>query len=585
VSLSKIPRNVINATIAVEDDQFYYHHGFDLKSMIRAAKATFLDDELQGGSTITQQLVKNVLLTPERTVSRKLKELFLSMIVETRFTKNQIMEMYLNNISYGGTAWGIQSAAQKFFNKNVWELDLAEASLLAGLPSAPSAYSPLTGDIGVAKQRQQYVLQRMVQLGYISRAEALAAYDKELTFAPQTEYIRAPHFVAYVLKDLEERYGNRYVEQGGLTVRTTLDLDLQEKVQRIVAEGVERYAYLSIGNGAAVVLDARDAEILAYVGSVDYFKEDWGAFDVASAYRQPGSSIKPVTYSLALENGMTPASIIRDRPVTFRIPGQKPYTPKNYDGKYHGNVTLRQALANSYNVPAVRLANLLGPDNIVALGRQFGLKNWQVDGSYGLAVTLGGKEVRLLDHTNLYATFARYGVYKDTTPYLSIKDRQGFEIYQDVREENQVVKAETAYIIWHILSDEQARLPAFGTNNFLTIPGKTLAAKTGTTDQIRDNFTMGFTPSYAVGVWVGNNDNSPLNQSLASGLSGAAPIWNEITTVVLENSGDEKMKKPEGVFVKYDEDCAKSEIFVKGSKVPDHLCRINDDDSDNSDKD
>lgn len=583
IALNQIPQNMIDATIAVEDARFYTHHGFDTQSMLRAAKATFLEDDLQGGSTITQQLVKNVLLTPERTISRKLKELFLSVAVENQFTKKQILEMYLNNISYGGSAWGVQSAAQKFFGKNVWELDLAETSLLAGLPSAPSAYSPLSGDLSVAKERQHYVLERMVNLGYIGSAEAASAYNEELKFTPQTEYIRAPHFVAYVIKDLENKFGKRYVDQGGLTVKTTLDLDLQEKVQQIVHDGVERYSYLNISNGAAVVLDAKKAEILAYVGSVDYFKEGWGAFDVASAYRQPGSSIKPVTYSLAFENGLTPATTIRDQPVTFRIAGQSPYTPKNYDGKYHGIVTLRQALANSYNVPAVRLANMLGPDNIVALGRKFGLNNWQVDGSYGLAVTLGGKEVRLIDHTNLYATFARKGKYKDVTPYLSIKDRQGFEVYQDERQEVKVVKPETAYLIWNILSDNQARLPAFGVNNYMTIPGKTVAVKTGTTDQIRDNFTMGFTPSYAVGVWVGNNDNTPLNSHLASGLSGAAPIWNEIMTDVLADARDEQMPRPEGIFVKYDKDCNKSEFFIKGSKIPEHLCQVEKSDQEKTD--
>jgi len=584
VKLNKIPQHVIEATIAVEDDEFYTHFGFNPKSMIRAAKSTFIDDNLQGGSTITQQLVKNVLLTPERTISRKVKELVLSVIAEIKYTKPQILELYLNNISYGGSAWGIQSASLKFFGKNVWELDLSEAALLAGLPTAPSAYSPLSGDLRTAKARQKYVLNRMYHLGYITNEAAITAYEKELIFAEQKEYIRAPHFVAFVRKDLEEKFGRRFVELGGLTVTTTLDLELQEKVQEVVAQEVEKNKALKISNGAAVVLDSKKSEILAYVGSVDYFKEDWGAFDVITSYRQPGSSIKPVTYALALENGYTAASTLKDKPITYKIKGQPNYTPKNYDGKYHGNVTVRQALANSYNVPAVRLANKLGPDNIVSLGREFGLTNWIVDGSYGLSITLGGKEIRLLDHTNLYATLARKGMYLEPSPYISILDGGGFEVYKDNRQEKMVISREVAFILWSILSDEKARLPAFGTRNFLSIPGKTVAVKTGTTDKIRDNFTLGYTPSFTVGVWVGNNDNSPLHSSLASGLSGAAPMWNRIMELVLKDKDDEKMPAPPNVFTKYDKECNQSEVFIKGSQVPEHLCSVEKDDDDEKEK-
>ncbi|MFC1756085.1 transglycosylase domain-containing protein [Patescibacteria group bacterium] len=585
VKLEQIPQHVLDATIAVEDDQFYNHNGFDVQGMIRAAKLTLLDDKLQGGSTVTQQLVKNVLLTPERTLSRKVKELVLAVLVEAKYSKEQILEMYLNNISYGGSAWGVQSASQKFFGKNVYELDLAEASLLAGLPTAPSIYSPLHGDIEQVKARQRYVLDRMWELGMVPKEDAEAAFNEELIFVPQTEYIRAPHFVSYVRKDLENKYGKRFVELGGLTITTTLDLELHEKVQQIVTEEVEKYGWLLISNGAAVVLDSRNAEILAYVGSVDYFKEEWGAFDVITSLRQPGSSIKPVTYALALESGFTASSVIEDKAITYKIPGQPPYTPKNYDDKFHGKVTFREALANSYNIPAVKVADAVGPDNIVSIGKEFGLSNWEVDGSYGLSVTLGGKEVKLLEHTNLFATFAREGKFRETTPYLSILDGRGYDVYSDHREERIVISQETAYIIWHILSDYNARIPAFGTSNFLNIPGKRVAVKTGTTDNIRDNFTMGFTPSYTVGVWVGNNDNTPLHRSLASGLSGAAPIWNKIMTIVLEDKSNEVMPLPDSIFSATDEKCGRSEIFVKGTKVPDDLCAADKEDDDDKDKD
>ncbi|MBN1162342.1 PBP1A family penicillin-binding protein [Patescibacteria group bacterium] len=573
VKLSQIPESVVRATIAVEDDNFYKHNGIRLGSIVRAGLKTFFEGEVQGGSTITQQLIKNVLLSPEQTISRKLKEAILSIIVETKYSKDQILEMYLNNIPYGGTSWGVQSASQKFFGKNVWELNLSESSLLAGLPSSPSRYSPLS-DLDLAKERQKYVLNRMIDLHYITQEQADEAYAEELVFAEQTDYIQAPHFVDYVRRELEEKYGRRMVDFGGLTVITTLDLSLHREVQNTVTDGVIESAKYSITNGAAIVLDTETAGILAYVGSVDYFTEDWGAYDVITAYRQPGSSIKPLTYALALSSNYTAASVLKDAPVTYKIEGQPDYKPVNYDGKYHGDVTLRAALANSYNIPAVRLSKALGPDNIISLGRSMGLSNWEVDGSYGLSVTLGGKEVRLLDLANLYATLGRKGVYKKVSPFISIKDSKGYEIYWDTRVETRPVSEGVAYILWSILSDNTARTPAFGPRSSLYIPNYKVAVKTGTTDEKRDNWTLGFTPSYTVGVWVGNNNNDPMNRYLASGLSGAAPIWNEIIQKVLEGKPDEKLSMPENVFMKVDESCKpeRSELFIKGSDIPRHLC-------------
>ena len=572
VKLNQIPKTLIQATIAVEDERFYYHQGVSPLGMIRAARETLIRGRVQGGSTITQQLIKNVLLSQEQTISRKLKEIALAFIVESKYSKDQILELYLNNISYGGTSWGVQSASQKYFGKNVWELSLAESALLSGLPSAPSTYSPLS-NFEYSKSRQKYVLDRMVEVNYINASEAAAAYDEELVFADQIEYIRAPHFVDLVRKELETRYGKRYVDFGGLTVTTTLDLDLQNEVQAIVAEEVEKSLNINISNGAAVVLDVKNANILAYVGSINYFKDTWGAFDVASAERQPGSSIKPVTYALAFSDSFTPASIIEDSEVVYNVKGSPPYKPQNYDSRYHGKVTLRQALANSYNIPAVKLASALGPRNIVQLGIDMGLRTWDVDGAYGLSVTLGGEEVKLLDLVNTYATFGRKGEYLEVSPFLSIRDGRGFDIYSpQYRERKQVLSEGVAYLIWHILSDNNARLPAFGTRNFLSIPDYKIAAKTGTTDSKRDNWTLGFTPSYAVGVWVGNNNNDPMNNRLASGLSGAAPMWNRIFTVVLEGKGNEIFEMPDEVFVKEDQKCSRSEVFIKGGKIPVTLC-------------
>ncbi len=571
VELADIPDIVIDSTLAIEDSEFYDHYGVRPLSMMRAAKATLVDDQLQGASTITQQLIKNVLLTPERTVSRKVKEVVLAVLVEQEYTKDEILEFYLNNIPYGGTAYGVQAASEMYFNKNVSELSLAEAAFLAGLPSSPSTFSPFQGGGELAKQRQYQVLSRMVDLGYISDLEAEDAYKVPLEFAPQQGYIRAPHFVAHVRQQLYEKYGKRLVDFGGLTVTTTLDLDIQDKVQEIVTTEVANNANLNISNGAAVVLDSRTGGILAHVGSINYFSDKDGKFDVVTAFRQPGSSIKPITYALALENGYTAASILSDSAVTYQSYGES-YTPKNYDGKYHGNVSLRHALANSYNIPAVKLVNSLGPDNMVELGKKLGLTGWEVDSTYGLSVTLGGKETRLLDLTNVYATFARSGEYKPTTPFLSIKDPAGYEIY-NIRDNagEQVLKPETAYILTNILSDNAARTPAFGSSSQLVIPGHTVAVKTGTTNDIRDNLTLGYTPSYTVGVWVGNNDNTPMSR-VASGLTGASSMWNKIMNSILEGLPDEPFVAPTGIIIKSDKECGRSEVFDKDSKVPNVLC-------------
>lgn len=573
VSLDRIPAYAIEATLAIEDHTFYSHVGFSFLSMLRALKANITGGDLQGASTITQQLIKNVLLTPERTVSRKLKELVLSVMVEKKYTKNQILEMYLNNIPYGGTAWGIQSASKKFFGKDVSDLDLAESAFLAGLPSSPSIYSPFAGDDLLSKSRQKTVLQRMVDLGYISQEKADEAYQEELYIVPQEEYIKAPHFVAFVREELNRKYGRRLVDFGGLTVTTTLDLDLQEKAENIVSQEISSDAYLNISNGASIALDSRTGGILAYVGSVDYFKDKWGAFDIVTASRQPGSTVKVVTYSLALSKNYTASSILNDSAITYQLWAGQKYTPVNYDGVFHGNVTLRQALANSYNIPAVKVVKDIGPDNMVDLGNKMGLKDWKVDGSYGLSVTLGGKETSLLNLTNVFATLSRGGFFKEVSPFESVLDVNGFEIYSSGNVEGErVLSKEVSYIITSILSDYYARIPSFGTNNFLSIPGRTVAVKTGTTDSKRDNYTVGYTPSFVVGVWVGNNDNSPMNPNLASGLSGAAPIWNKIMSTLLDNKDVEKFEVPTNIVVKTDKECGNvTEIFVKGT-VPVRLC-------------
>ena len=374
----------------------------------------------------------------------------------------------------------------------------------------------------------------------------------------------------YVRDELEKKFGKSYVETGGLVVKTSLDLDFHDKIQQIVSEEVVRNAYLNISNGAAVVLDPKSGEILAYVGSRDYYFEKFGSFDVLTAYRQPGSSIKPVTYALAFKNGYTPLSTIKDERVVFKNQWET-YIPVNYDGRYHGTVNFRQALANSYNIPAVKLVSKLGADNMVELGKEMGLTTWEKDGSYGISVTLGGKEVRLLDLANVYATFARKGVNLETTPFISIKDSKGIEILEK-NKEKRVLSEEVSFLITNILSDSISRIPAFGVNNFLTIPGQNVAVKTGTTDSKRDNLTLGYTPSFVVATWVGNNDNTPMNRNLASGLSGAAPMWNRIMSLTLRGKAPEPFQKPENVILMAYKRCNISEYFIKGSNIPSLLC-------------
>lgn len=576
VKLSQIPDYVKWATISVEDSEFYKHNGIRPKRILKALYMSVFEGKPQGASTITQQLVKNVLLSFERTISRKIKEVIITAMVEVKYSKDQILELYLNNISYGGVAWGIQSASLKYFGINVWELDLAQASMLAGLPSSPSIYSPLV-NFELAKQRQLHVLNRMLLLGYIDQEQLEFAYSKELVFSPQVDYIKAPHFVHYVKAKLEEVYGKRLVEYGGLTVFTTLDLNLQQKVESIVKNQIEINQYLNLSNGAVVVFDPVKSSVLAYVGSVDYFKPNWGAVDVIQSKRQPGSTIKPVTYALALKNNYTPATILYDTKISIPLVGSKNYEPVNYDLKFRGPVTLRSSLANSYNIPAVKLANTFGPSQIVSLSNDMGLKDWSINDSFGLSVTLGAKEVRLFELANLYSTFAKEGEYKIVSPFLSIKDSVGNEIYQDNRSLKRVLSKEVSYLIYDILSDNNARVNAFGINNKLKIGNHKVAVKTGTTDNKRDNWALGYTKNFVVGVWVGNNDNSPMNNYLASGLTGASLIWNEAFTYLLDNYENQEISMPDGVFELYSKECNKKEIFIKGTKIPNTLCLVNKD--------
>ncbi len=554
VTLSDIPQDMIDATIAIEDADFYSHYGFSPKGIVRALKTNIEDGTKQGGSTITQQLVKNTLLTPEKTLQRKIREVVLAFLVEREYSKQEILEMYFNEIAYGGTTYGVEEASQRYFGKSAKDLSLAESSILAGLPAAPSSYSPFGPNPELAVARQHEVLRRMLEEGFITPEEQMKALEEELTFVQDTTDIKAPHFVMYVRDLLAKEYGEEKVFQGGLEVYTSLDLDLQNKTQDIVTTEVEALGKYSISNGAALVTNPQTGEILAMVGSRDYFdvKND-GQVNVTVRSRQPGSSIKPLTYALALENEYTPASIIKDTPITYQIPGSKPYTPKNYDGRYHGNVTLRKALANSYNIPAVKLLASLGVNNLIDKAEKMGIDTWKDRSRFGLSLTLGGGEVFMTDMAELYGTFANKGKTVDLNPILYVRDYEGKVLYENTCalynkncESRDSLDPRVAFQISNILSDNNARSQAFGRNSVLHIPDQEVAVKTGTTNSMRDNWTIGYTQDRLVAVWVGNNDNSPMSY-VASGITGASPIWNKIIRTQLSEEYPHTFDVPDDI--------------------------------------
>ncbi len=565
VPLSSIPKTLQQATLAIEDKNFYKHPGFDISSIIRALKE---DHEagriLQGGSTITQQLIKSSMLTPEQSITRKAKEIILAFWAERTYSKDKILEMYFNQVPYGGTAWGIEAASETYFDKSVADLDLAQSAFLAGLTQSPTTYSPYGENPTLWKKRQKEVLSRMVALKYITEKQAKEAEKEQLEFSRNQDAFKAPHFVNYVKDYLVKKYGLAMVEKGGLHVITSLDLPLQNKVQEIVREEVNKDAYLNLTNGAAVVSDPKNGDILAMVGSKDFNDPNGGNVNVTTSLRQPGSSIKPVTYSAALSNGFTAASILDDSPVSFPT-GSGTYSPVNYDGKFHGKISLRLSLANSLNIPAVKTLQAVGVPTMVHLARDMGVKNWDPDGDYGLSITLGAAEVTMLDMVTVNGTLANGGKRVDLNPILKITNFKG-EVLDDKKTipSRQILQPGVAYIISSILSDNTARSMEFGPNSPLNIPGHTVSVKTGTTDNKRDNWTNGYTPDYVVSVWVGNNDNSPMSQALASGITGAAPIWNRIMTLLLSNKPDNKIPMPDDII---GIPCnGRTEYFLKGTE-------------------
>ncbi len=535
VNLNQVPLFLRQATIAIEDKEFYRHSGFSITGTLRAIWRNLNGKPVEGGSTITQQLVKTALLSPERTLRRKVRELVLSIAVELLYSKDQILEMYLNRVSYGGEAYGVEEASWTYFGKTVSELSLSQAALLAGLPASPTTYSPFGSRPELAKSRQKEVLRRMSEDNHITWEQAQKASETALVFAVPRIDIKAPHFVMYIKELLAQKYGADVVEQGGLDVTTSLDLALQDKAQEIVFNETSKIAYLRIGNGAALITNPTTGEILAMVGSRDYFdtKND-GNVNVTRALRQPGSSIKPVNYALAMMHNFTPGTLIEDAPITYRTPGQPNYSPVNYDGKWHGKVPLRVALGSSYNIPAVKVLAANGVENMITLAQEMGITTWNDPSRFGLSLTLGGGEVTMLDMATVYGVLANAGSRINLHPILVIRDSFG-KILEKLTEfpETKVFDPKIAYLISDILADNNARAPAFGFRSDLFIPNHQIAVKTGTTNNMRDNWTVGYSPDRLVAVWVGNNDNSPMSY-VASGVTGASPIWRKIMDELLK---------------------------------------------------
>lgn len=554
IKLADLPAHVAQATIAIEDKNFYRHHGLDFRGLIRAGWRNFQQGTAQGGSTITQQLVKNALLSREKTFERKLKEAVLAIATEVIYSKDEILEMYLNYISYGGTAVGIESAAKRYFAKPAAELSLAEAALLAGLPQAPSAYSPFGANPERGKTRQKEVLRRMVEDDYISQEQADAAASETLNFAISRTDIKAPHFVFYIKDQLEKEYGTMMVETGGLRVTTTLDLELQEAAQASLSAELNGLERLRINNGAALVTKPNTGEILAMIGSKDYFNTAAdGQVNVTLAMRQPGSSIKPIMYATAFQaKTLSPGSMLLDIPTCFKSTGQRDYCPKNYSGGFSGPVTMRHALGNSLNIPAVKALATIGVERFITQANRMGIKSWTDPSRYGLSLTLGGGEVQMVEMAEAFGVLANQGVRVPLTGIAEVKDYRGKVLYQhDVEQRREdlawlaendleegrgdlqrVMDRAPAYLTNHILQDNNARLAAFGGNSKLVIRGHIVSAKTGTTNDLKDNWTVGYTPEFLTITWVGNNDSSSMSY-LTSGVTGAAPIWNSIMSYVL----------------------------------------------------
>lgn len=612
VALGELPASLKQAVISVEDANFYTHPGVDAIGVARAVVQYVLSGTIvSGGSTITQQLARQVLLSREeqesRTLTRKLREMLLALRLTQTYSKDQILEMYLNETYFGNLAYGVEAAARTYFGKPARDLDLAEGALLAGMIQSPAAYDPYIHP-EAARARQRVVLDLMVKNGYLTPEQVqLAAEEKlHLRATDPRELIRAPHFVAYVRNLLEQQLGAETVNQGGLRVTTTLDLNLNQRAEAIIRRHIQELQTrtrernepdYNLNDAALVAIEPSTGEILAMVGSADYFDESIdGAVNVAVSLRQPGSAIKPLTYATAFARGdYTPATVLSDVPTTFQTKEGEPYAPQNYDRQWHGPMSLRAALATSDNLIAVKVLDHVGLDAMLETAKALGITTFSDSDRYGLALTLGGGEVKLLELTAAYAAFANEGRRVTPRAILKIEDERRTTTDEGRSEsafwtrpgvpQNELdaepaegrasgVGAQVAYLITSILSDDAARIPAFGEDSVLNLT-RQAAAKTGTTTDFRDNWTVGYTPDLAVGVWAGNADNTPMYR--VTGITGAGPIWHDFMEEALRGKPASKFTRPDGIVEKEicdasgllaTEDClrVRREVFIKGTE-------------------
>ncbi|HRY62324.1 MAG TPA: PBP1A family penicillin-binding protein [Candidatus Paceibacterota bacterium] len=560
VPYEDISKDIKNATVAIEDSDFYNHYGIKPMAILRAVFVNLTSgSKVQGGSTITQQVIKNSILTSEKSYTRKIKEWILALKLERVMDKEHILSLYLNESPYGGTTYGVEEASQRFFNKSAKDVTLAEAAYLAALPQAPTFYSPYGQNKDKLDERKNLVLNRMVELNFISKEEAEKAKNEQVVFISKEEKggIKAPHFVEYVRSYLENKYGKEVLETGGLNVTTTLDWELQKEAEQVVSDyGKINEEQFGAKNAGMIGIDPKTGQILVMVGSRDYFNtENDGNFNVTLAHRQPGSAFKPFVYATAFKQGYIPDTVLFDLPTEFQTtctPEGLPissevdpadcYMPENYDGIYRGPIKLRDALAQSINIPAIKLLYLVGIENAIQTARDLGITGLTDANQYGLTLVLGGGEVTPLDITSAYSVFANDGIRNPATPILKVVDSSGsiLEEYSDngVR----VLDENVARQINNVLSDFNAKLPAYGENSPLHFYNREVASKTGTTNDTKDAWVVGYTPNFALGVWVGNNDNTPMVKKVAGMIT--APMWRAFFDKALLTLPAEKFTKP-----------------------------------------
>ena len=563
VSIETVPEQLIQAIITAEDRSFYKHHGIDYKGVTRAVLTNLkLKKPAQGGSTITQQLIRSSFLTLSKTAERKIREIILTIELERKYTKNEIMEWYLNQVPFGSNAYGVEAASQTYFKKPVQDLFLEESAILASLICGPSRLSPYGKNKDRLLGRKDYVLDAMAEQGYISKKQAEEAKRKEIIFASKAVEIKAPHFTIYIKSKLEKQYGSEFLKENGLKVYTSLDWDLQQLAEKSVEERVKINENYQAHNAALVALNPKNGEVLAMVGSKDYFAGSYPEgctsgkdclfepkvnIPIYGIGRQPGSAFKPFVYVTAFQNGYDDGTTVIDEKTNFGLWGDKEYVPQNYDNKFRGEVTLREALAQSINVPAVKvLVNFCGPTvqesikNSVETAQKLGLTTLRPP--YGPAIVLGGWEVRLLEMTSAYGVFATEGLKVPPVTILKIEDAQGNIIKENKKNPQRVLGIQETRLLNDILSDNEARAPLFGYNSSLYIKDFDTAAKTGTTQEYKDAWTIGYSPSIVCGVWAGNNNNSPTSKK--PGVTLSAPIWKAFMSEALKKFPKEEFMSP-----------------------------------------